>query len=170
MVFLYDYMLISCINSIQYGSQTGQAGDDDEAVAREGDVDVLEVVLARATHDKLILGHVAKCTRYRVIGTGVLCLAAGERPLFDRDDARSRRPFLGRCQHGDQVPGEQRRADHRGALLRGGLIRPDDHHDRLGLAHLDEIEALEPRLRPEDEFELAGDGRRELSTGTVRCR
>ena len=36
----------------------GQAGDDDEPVAREGDVDVLEVVLARAAHDELILGHV----------------------------------------------------------------------------------------------------------------
>ena len=35
----------------------GQAGDDDEPVARERDVDVLEVVLARAAHDDLILGH-----------------------------------------------------------------------------------------------------------------
>ena len=34
-----------------------QAGDDDEPVAREGDRDVLEVVLARAAHDELILGH-----------------------------------------------------------------------------------------------------------------
>ena len=36
----------------------GQAGDDDEPVARERDVDVLEVVFARAAHDELILGHV----------------------------------------------------------------------------------------------------------------
>ena len=38
-------------------ARSGQPGDDDEAVARERDVDVLEVVLARAAHDKLILGH-----------------------------------------------------------------------------------------------------------------
>ena len=35
----------------------GQPGDDDEAVTREGDVDVLEVVLARSAHDDPILGH-----------------------------------------------------------------------------------------------------------------
>ena len=35
----------------------GQAGDDHQPVPREGDVDVLEVVLARAAHDDLILGH-----------------------------------------------------------------------------------------------------------------
>ena len=35
----------------------GQAGDDDEPVARERHVDVLEVVLARAAHDELVLGH-----------------------------------------------------------------------------------------------------------------
>ena len=37
----------------------GQAGDDDEPVARERDVDVLEVVFARAAHDESILGHVS---------------------------------------------------------------------------------------------------------------
>ena len=42
--------------------ETGLAGatqtrDDDEAVAREGDGDVLEVVFARAAHDELVLGH-----------------------------------------------------------------------------------------------------------------
>ena len=36
----------------------GQAGDDDQPVARERDVDVLEVVFARAAHDESILGHV----------------------------------------------------------------------------------------------------------------
>ena len=35
-----------------------QAGDDDEPVARERDVHVLEVVFARAAHDESILGHV----------------------------------------------------------------------------------------------------------------
>ena len=38
-------------------ARPGQAGDDDEPVARERDVDVLEVVFARAAHDELILGH-----------------------------------------------------------------------------------------------------------------
>ena len=50
----------------------GQPGDDDEPVARERDVDVLEVVFACAAHDELILGHVLKCTRLARIGTGVL--------------------------------------------------------------------------------------------------
>ena len=40
-----------------------QARDDDQAVPRERDVDVLEVVLARAAHDDLILGHAAQFTR-----------------------------------------------------------------------------------------------------------
>ena len=35
-----------------------QAGDDDQPVTRERDVDVLEVVFARAAHDESILGHV----------------------------------------------------------------------------------------------------------------
>ena len=35
-----------------------QTGDDHEPVARERDVDVLEVVFARTAHDELILGHV----------------------------------------------------------------------------------------------------------------
>ena len=39
-----------------------QSGDDDEAVARERDVDVLEVVFARAAHDESILGHVPSVT------------------------------------------------------------------------------------------------------------
>ena len=34
-----------------------QAGDDDQPVTRERDVDVLEVVFARAAHDEPILGH-----------------------------------------------------------------------------------------------------------------
>ena len=34
-----------------------QTGDDHEPVARERDVDVLEVVFARTAHDELILGH-----------------------------------------------------------------------------------------------------------------
>ncbi len=38
-------------------ARTGQAGDDHQAVARERDVDVLEIVLTRSTHDELILGH-----------------------------------------------------------------------------------------------------------------
>ena len=38
-------------------ARTGQAGDDDEPVARERDVDVLEVVFACAANDELILGH-----------------------------------------------------------------------------------------------------------------
>ena len=42
----------------------GQAGDDDEPVARERDVDVLEVVFARAAHDELILGH-GRSVRHR---------------------------------------------------------------------------------------------------------
>ena len=37
--------------------RAGQAGDDDQAVARERDVDVLEVVLAGAANDDLILGR-----------------------------------------------------------------------------------------------------------------
>ncbi len=37
-----------------------QSGDDDEPIAGEGDRHVLEVVLARAAHDELVLGHVAK--------------------------------------------------------------------------------------------------------------
>src|SRR5690349_19738812 len=36
---------------------TTQSGDDDEAIAGEGDRDVLEVVFARSAHDELILGH-----------------------------------------------------------------------------------------------------------------
>ena len=35
----------------------GEAGDDDELVARDGDVDVLEVVLARAADDDAIMRH-----------------------------------------------------------------------------------------------------------------
>src|SRR5215469_10204291 len=35
----------------------GEAGDHDELVAGDGNVYVLEVVLARATHDDAILGH-----------------------------------------------------------------------------------------------------------------
>ena len=35
----------------------GQAGDDDEPVARQLDVDVLEVVFAGAANDEMILGH-----------------------------------------------------------------------------------------------------------------
>ena len=38
-------------------ARPGQAGDDHEAVARERDIDILEVVLARSAHDELILGH-----------------------------------------------------------------------------------------------------------------
>ena len=38
-------------------ARSAQPGDDDEPVARERDVDVLEVVFARAAHDELILGH-----------------------------------------------------------------------------------------------------------------
>ena len=48
----------------------GQAGDDHQLVARDLDVDVLEVVLARAAHDDLfrlvlfLLGHgVSPCLR-----------------------------------------------------------------------------------------------------------
>ena len=37
-----------------------QSGDDDEPVARERDVDVLEVVFARAAHDQSILGHLRR--------------------------------------------------------------------------------------------------------------
>ena len=37
--------------------RAGQAGDDDEPVARERDGDVLEVVLARAANDDRVLGH-----------------------------------------------------------------------------------------------------------------
>ena len=40
----------------------GQPGDDDEAITRERDVDVLEVVLARSAHDDPILGHAAQST------------------------------------------------------------------------------------------------------------
>ncbi len=35
----------------------GQAGDDDEPIAREGDRHVLQIVFARSAHDELILGH-----------------------------------------------------------------------------------------------------------------
>ena len=35
----------------------GQPGDHDQAVTRERDADILEVVLARAAHDDSILGH-----------------------------------------------------------------------------------------------------------------
>ena len=38
-------------------ARAAEPGDDDEPVARERDVDVLEVVFARAAHDELILGH-----------------------------------------------------------------------------------------------------------------
>ena len=38
-------------------ARPGQTGDDHEPVARERDVDVLEVVFARAAHDESILGH-----------------------------------------------------------------------------------------------------------------
>jgi hypothetical protein len=36
---------------------SAEAGDDDQPVAREGDGDVLEVVLASAANDELVLGH-----------------------------------------------------------------------------------------------------------------
>ncbi len=39
-------------------ARSRQARDDDEAVARERDVDVLEVVFARSAHDESVLGHV----------------------------------------------------------------------------------------------------------------
>ena len=48
-----------------------QSGDDDEAIAREGDRDVLEVVFARAAHDELVLGHGWKSSRCSPFRTGV---------------------------------------------------------------------------------------------------
>ncbi len=57
-----------------------ETGDDDEPITREGDRDVLEVVLARSAHDELVLGHVAsladdgrisnRCSSRRVAGRG----------------------------------------------------------------------------------------------------
>ena len=41
---------------------SAQTGDDDQAITREGDRDVLEVVFARSAHDELVLGHVASLT------------------------------------------------------------------------------------------------------------
>ena len=38
-------------------ARAGEAGDDDQLVARDLDVDVLEVVLARAAHDDLVNWH-----------------------------------------------------------------------------------------------------------------
>ena len=49
----------------------GQAGDDDEPVAREGDRDVLQVVFARAAHDELVLGHERSLADDRAFRTGV---------------------------------------------------------------------------------------------------
>ena len=43
---------------------SGQAGDDDQAIARERDGDVLEVVFAGAANDELILGHVGSSIRF----------------------------------------------------------------------------------------------------------
>src|SRR4051794_8778166 len=45
-------------------SAAGQAGDDDQPIARKRDGDVLQVVFAGTTNDELILGHV-RLTVYR---------------------------------------------------------------------------------------------------------
>ena len=67
----------------------GQAGDDDEAVARERDVDVLEVVFARAAHDESDPGARLKCTGCEANRTGVPC--SRSKATATRD-GRSRSP------------------------------------------------------------------------------
>ena len=52
-------------------ARAGQSGDDDEAVARERDVHVLEVVFSCAAHDELILGHASSVRGLEANRTGV---------------------------------------------------------------------------------------------------
>ena len=65
-----------------------QAGDDHQPVARERDVDVLEVVFAGSANDELILGHDIKCSGCEANRTGV---QVGPGLASSRDDRRSGR-------------------------------------------------------------------------------
>src|SRR6185503_252570 len=64
-----------------------QAGDHDQAITRERDRDVLQVVFACSANDDLILGHVAKCTRIARNRTDVSVCSGTSRVLQDSGSA-----------------------------------------------------------------------------------
>ena len=71
-----------------------QAGDDDQPVARERDVDVLEVVLARSANDELVLGHVGSLADSEGIEQMFLTPSSPARP-----DGSGRIPGVARSCH-----------------------------------------------------------------------
>src|SRR5690606_27061722 len=81
----------------------GQPGDDDEAVPRQLDVDVLEVVLARAANDDGL--HQGRL--YRKAGTGRARFARGRHASREADRGRrsergARRVLRGKIQAGNR--------------------------------------------------------------------
>ena len=86
----------------------GEAGDDDEPVARERDGDVLEVVLAGTANDELILGHVPSSVRDATETEQAFVAGGSARQAVDLEEVRPGAGLGGRRDEHDGGTGRDR--------------------------------------------------------------